>query len=251
MSSVKHVRWPASDVGATNHASLFATWLAAAHLVGAVACGPASTVPGEKSPMAQTTRPSSSASAPPRAAGDTATRSQYACDFGDARSCIALGVMYQNGSDGLQASSERAADLYQRACDLGDVRGCNNLAVMFEKGDGRPQDVRRALEMYERSCNLNHALACRNVGRAYRDGLGADRDPARSAAAYSKAFELSTKMCAGNVAEGCSNLGFMYRSGNEGVTADDAKAREFLKRACDLGYRAICSRIDPDAASPR
>jgi TPR repeat protein len=152
-------------------------------------------------------------------------------------------VTYQDGSHGHVASSARAADLYQRACDLHDPRGCNNLAVMYEKGDGRSRDLGRALTLYQDACAIDHALACRNVGRLYRDGVGASPDEAKASEAFAKAAQLSNNLCVRGVAEGCSNLGFMFRSGREGLAQDETKAVQFLQRACDLGYRSVCSRV--------
>jgi TPR repeat protein len=168
---------------------------------------------------------------------------QKQCDLGTASACLKLGGAYQDGSHGLAADGVRAADLYDRACTLGDVHGCNNLAVMFEKGIGRPLDLGRALSMYEKSCAADHALACRNVGRLYRDGLGAPANPAKADEAFKKAATLSRKLCDAKVAEGCSNLGFMLRTGKEGLPQNEADAEQLLQRACDLGYTSICSRV--------
>lgn len=41
----------------------------------------------------------------------------------------------------------------------------------------------------------------------------------------------------------CSNLGFMFRSGREGLPHDETQAIQHLQRACDLGYRSICSLV--------
>ena len=37
----------------------------------------------------------------------------------------------------------------------------------------------------------------------------------------------------------------MYRSGAEGIAKDEKRATEYLKRACQMGYRAVCSLVSP------
>ncbi len=184
--------------------------------------------------------PSESPSAPPkaRALAD-------ACEKGEATSCLALGVAYSDAALGLPHDETRAADFYERACDLRDIRNCNNLTVMFEKEQGRPVDAKRAFQLYTKNCDAKHALACKNVGRCHRDGLGVPADAAKAKAAFQKAVELSKAECARGVAEGCSNIGFTYRAGNEGLPKDETRAVEYLERACKMGYRAVCSRVHP------
>ncbi|MBX3125285.1 MAG: sel1 repeat family protein [Polyangiaceae bacterium] len=166
-----------------------------------------------------------------------------ACEQRSGSGCLAVGVSYANGSHGLPQDPVRAADLYERACDLGELRGCNNLAVVLEKGEGRPVDAARALELYRRNCDAKHALACRNLGRGHRDGVGTSPDRAAAAKAFRAAAALSERDCEAGVAEGCSNLGFMYRSGSEGLPKDATRAAKYLQRACDMGYKAVCSRV--------
>jgi uncharacterized protein len=163
------------------------------------------------------------------------------CAKGWAASCLHLGVVYQDGALGLTQDQTRAAALYERACVLGDIRGCNNLAAMFEKGQGRPVDAKRAFVLYERNCDAKHALACKNVGRCHRDGVGVPADASKAKAAFQKAVELSKAECTFGEAQGCANLGFSYRSGDTGLPKDEARAVEYLQRACDMGYRAVCS----------
>lgn len=210
------------------------------------ACRPATT-PATEPPAAATPATEEVGASPrdelPPDAAPGVRAARDACARGRGDDCVALGVSPHSGLGGLKADDARAADLYQRACDLGSVKGCNNLAVMFEKGEGRPVDRRRAFQLYEQTCRAEHALGCRNLGRSYRDGLGVARNAAKARAAFATALELSTSACKAGVAEGCSNLGFIYRSGQEGVPKDEARARTYLERACEMGYKAVCSRV--------
>lgn len=178
------------------------------------------------------------------ATADAAIRAiAESCAKGNGTDCLGLGVSHSNGTHGLPANETRAADMYERACDLGEIRGCNNLAVAFEKGQGRDVDPKRAVELYQRNCDAKQALACRNLGRSYRDGLGMPADRAKAGVAFRAAKTLSENACKAGEAEGCSNLGFMYRGGDEGLPKNEKRAAEYLQRSCDMGYKAVCSRV--------
>jgi TPR repeat protein len=49
---------------------------------------------------------------------------QRACDRGDARACTFVGILYEDGPDGLHRDKERSVRAMERACKLGDRRGC-------------------------------------------------------------------------------------------------------------------------------
>jgi TPR repeat protein len=199
--------------------------------------------PGDaNAPDAGTAEPSPIAPLPP-AARPEARAIAKSCADGRGADCLALGVAFANGALGLAADETRAADLYQRACDHGEIRGCNNLAVEFERGQGRPVDLTRAFDLYQRNCDEKHALGCRNLGRFYRDGLGVPSNAAKAKTAFRAARDLSERDCTARVAEGCSNLGFMYRSGAEGLPKNEKRAAEYLQRACDMGYHAVCRLV--------
>jgi TPR repeat protein len=49
---------------------------------------------------------------------------QRACAIADARACAYVGVMYEDGVDGLSRDAEKSNDAMNRACSLGDPRAC-------------------------------------------------------------------------------------------------------------------------------
>jgi hypothetical protein len=67
--------------------------------------------------------------------------------------------MYERGA-GVDRDEARAADLYGRACEQGELRGCVNLGVLLEAGTGVNRDPERARELYARACDGGQALAC-------------------------------------------------------------------------------------------
>jgi TPR repeat protein len=69
----------------------------------------------------------------------------------------------------------------------------------------------------------------------YDEGMALKQD-------YSQAATLYSKACNEGDAEGCSDIGNLYRFG-VGVAKDSAKAKELLKRSCDEGSQRGCARL--------
>ena len=59
---------------------------------------------------------------------------------------------------------------------------------------------------------------------------------------HPRALELWTKSCALDDFESCYALGAVYEAG-EGVPKDAARAVDFLKKACDGGFKQACERL--------
>ncbi len=51
-------------------------------------------------------------------------RWERACKGGDARGCAFVGILYEDGPDGLHRDSARSLQAMTRACQLGDARAC-------------------------------------------------------------------------------------------------------------------------------
>jgi TPR repeat protein len=49
---------------------------------------------------------------------------QRACTHADARACAFLGVIYEDGPDGVSRDAEKSLQAMNRACSMGDERGC-------------------------------------------------------------------------------------------------------------------------------
>jgi uncharacterized protein len=50
---------------------------------------------------------------------------RHACEQGRARACAFVGVMYEDGPDGVARDEEKSMQAMSRACDLGDTRACD------------------------------------------------------------------------------------------------------------------------------
>ncbi len=56
---------------------------------------------------------------------------------------------------------------------------------------------------------------------------------------YFTAEKLYVKACDGDLARGCSHLGYVYANGL-GIKQDDFKANELFRKACDGGNARGC-----------
>lgn len=49
---------------------------------------------------------------------------------------------------------------FQKACDWGYAKGCVNLGVMYEDGQGVKQDYSKAKELFGKACDMKLQLGC-------------------------------------------------------------------------------------------
>jgi len=92
------------------------------------------------------------------------------------------------------------------------------------------------IRQFEQRCEAGDASICGDLGIAYymgRDGIKQD---------YAQAAKFFKKACDGNNYKTCSNLGFMYSTG-QGVVIDPDKAAELYVKACDGGDVFGCQNV--------
>ncbi|MFT3700541.1 MAG: hypothetical protein QM831_45780 [Kofleriaceae bacterium] len=82
-----------------------------------------------------------------------------ACDGGNAESCIALGLMYQNGR-GVPRDGLHAALFYKRACEASNGNACLHLSQMYASGTLLEHDEEKADTYHKRACTLGIGAAC-------------------------------------------------------------------------------------------
>lgn len=120
----------------------------------------------------------------------------HACDGGDIRSCVQLGVLYSNGY-GVPKDEQKASALFQKACDRGSTAACSNLGSFYAMGRGVPRNGAKAAALYQRACNAGEPAGCYGLGFAYEWGLGVPKDQTKADALYQRA-------CSDGDAAGCS-----------------------------------------------
>ncbi|MBI1339663.1 TIR domain-containing protein [bacterium] len=85
-----------------------------------------------------------------------------ACDGGQARGCLHLGVLFKNGL-GVAQDYGTARELFQKACDGGEASGCFSLGGLYANGQGVAQDYGRARALYQKACDGGHTGSCSNL----------------------------------------------------------------------------------------
>jgi len=155
------------------------------------------------------------------------------CRQGHGVACSALGVMYETGT-GVARSPERAADFYARACRTGNERGCANFAIAQIEGIGVPKQTAMAARALESACEKRDGRACLYLARLLEVGDGATRDPALAARLFAIA-------CDGEEAAAC-----VAHAENDERAGNHASTEAYLTKACALGDKGACSRLDPD-----
>src|ERR1700674_426940 len=122
-----------------------------------------------------------------------------------------------------------AVRFYSAACQLGVPTGCYRqgwLAAARVRADGGEET---GAALYDRACGLGSGAGCRHLARLRRvPGRAAERR------------QLLERSCALHDASGCVDLAFLYATGQDGMTRDDARATPLFVEACDGGDPAGC-----------
>ena len=86
-----------------------------------------------------------------------------------AASCLALGVLYDEGKWDVPEDDSLALDYYKKACDLGDAKGCAYLGLMYGNGEGVDKDLHTALRYLDKGCGKGYQKACENADTVRRN----------------------------------------------------------------------------------
>ncbi len=79
----------------------------------------------------------------------------------------------------------KASELYTKACDNGDMKGCVKLGVLYFTGDGVKENHKKAKKLFVKGCKERYSLACYHLGTLYkRGGTGIKRNFRKSRMFY-------------------------------------------------------------------
>ncbi len=123
----------------------------------------------------------------------TAAGDRVACDRGELRACVDLGLRLIEGErQGVAQDPVAARALFEQACDGGVLPGCHALGVLYQQAIGVAPNHARARDLYLRACQGGHLLGCVSLG-------GIDELLERP----DRALLLYQRACAGGEELGC------------------------------------------------
>jgi TPR repeat protein len=76
-------------------------------------------------------------------------------EHGDPNAAVAMGVLYDSGTEVAKDQSE-AARWYRLAADKGNAEAQNSLGSMYQAGEGVPRDYSLALRWYSLAADQGH-----------------------------------------------------------------------------------------------
>ena len=154
------------------------------------------------------------------------------CEAGDQAACTDLGWRYSVGQ-GLPRDAAAAQTLWEAACEAGDSGACT--ALVFREA--------RDAETLRDPCEGGDPASCAGLGIAYATGKGVSADLTYGMSLLEGACSAEPVCewgsCEGDGAVACRWLGHMYTQG-AGVKASRREAKQYYRRACDLGDLLSC-----------
>lgn len=192
------------------------------------------------------------------------------CDSGLSGACYGLGLSYGQGT-ALERDWSTAMAMFDRACQLGSSDGCGMFADRLLNPANPQRDFNRGFEIAELACSNRSLVACSSLGIAFNNGRGVRRDRAEAARLYAhscteqleapqaclylafalergrgverdldRSIRMLDRSCRGGNSYACLTIGSKYRDG-DGVTRNETRAREYMRRYCDLLNDGRCS----------
>ena len=164
------------------------------------------------------------------------------CNAGDASICLSVGIIYDEGKQGISVDDGQAAIYYRKACDLGSAKGCAYLGLMYGNGEGVNRDLNTALYYLDKGCAKGHQKACENAD-AVRDSLKNMFRGARKDACYRISQYGPQRVClegtGGDACYGLKDYG-LQRVCKEGAGTDACYGlKDYgMQRVCKEGVRS-------------
>ncbi len=139
-----------------------------------------------------------------------------ACNGGDAAACTAL------------------VPSLESRCGEKDAGACGMLGWLYEHGRGMTADATQAVKWYRLSCDAGEPRGCMAFALMQAQGHGVLKDvPA--------ALELLDKVCAGSLAQACTQEGVLLASRQQAT--DRARIRSLLDAGCKGGDTPACDLL--------
>jgi TPR repeat protein len=154
---------------------------------------------------------------------------QKAADGGYRLAMNNLGVMYEDGHQGVPLNPAEAVKWYTRAAEAGEPIAMSNLGWMYEAGLGVKKNCSEAVRLYESATKEGLSPAMSNLGLLYYNGKCVQRD-------YAEARRLFEQALATDPSNdyAMNDIGVMYNDG-AGAPRNKTLARQWFAKAAALG----------------
>jgi TPR repeat protein len=158
-----------------------------------------------------------------------------------------------NPSPGTAPESLEDMQALNKSCQSGDNTACGRLlpvveaecaqkvasacgfaGFLYERGRGVAADAARAAGFYKHSCDAGDRMGCVGFALLQARGSGVTKDGAKAQATLNE-------LCAGGLLEACTQLAILVVPG--GTSADLARGRELLTKACDGQHARACELL--------
>ena len=153
-----------------------------------------------------------------------------ACDGGDVKACLEVGVARIEGNVGTR-DPEEAGKRFKAACDGAEMTGCVRLGILHVTGLGVEKSEEKAEALFTKACDAEDMYGCARLGKLHY--INRKGKPAK---------KFCTLACEGGSMEGCLYLGQLYLEGI-GVKANFEKARTYFEPACDSEVMEACTNL--------
>ena len=116
---------------------------------------------------------------------------RQAVDKGSTAALLGLGLMYENGDEGVELDYEKAASLYRQAIDGGSTMAFGYLADLYNQGNLGDPDPAKAIELYRKGADAGDDSALNSLGVLYQWGRGVPKDAKEAEALFRRAMASS------------------------------------------------------------
>lgn len=151
---------------------------------------------------------------------------EYVGKAADAGNATAIGIRAMNVWGGEDFTL--AFQSFEKGAQQGDLTAIRNLGRCYAQGLGCLEDKAKAFSLFTKAADSGDPAALDMLGLAYFNATGTEKNP-------TKGIELMEAAAAAGNAISMNTLAGFYSRGASGVTKNPAKAREYYRKAGEMG----------------
>lgn len=125
---------------------------------------------------------------------------------------------------------DEASSIYAKACKYADFQACFALGGMYHHNE-ISGGWRKAIDFFQQSCDGSIGEGCYEVAKLY-----SIKDEKKGLSVFAEGCEMDH-------AESCYEVAKKNWKGL-GTEHDGYIAKDFLKKACDLGHNTACNKLN-------